>query len=78
MEIAESIYKCVVEPFYKKPTRADDNRAGHSRRKIGEDASSWIQPKKGESAGKRRKSYVDSPTVKSKTCLIHGSVHSLE
>ena len=28
MEIAESIYGGIVEPFYKKPTRADANCAG--------------------------------------------------
>ena len=32
MEITVYIYEGVVEPFYKKPTRADANRAGHSRR----------------------------------------------
>ena len=35
MEISESIYKGVVEPSYKKPTRADANRAGNSRHKRG-------------------------------------------
>ena len=35
MEFAESIYKGVVEPSYKKPTRAYANRAGHSRQKRG-------------------------------------------
>ena len=39
MEISESIHEGVLEPFYKKPTRADANRAGHSRKKIGEAAS---------------------------------------
>ena len=33
MEIAESIYEGVLEPSYKKPTRADANRAGHIRQK---------------------------------------------
>ena len=33
MEIAESIYEGVVEPSYKKHTRADANRAGHIREK---------------------------------------------
>ena len=28
-------------------------------------------PEKSESAGKRRKRYVDSPTGKSKTCITH-------
>ena len=31
MEIDESIYEGVVETSYKKPTRADANRVGHSR-----------------------------------------------
>ena len=35
MEITESIYEVVVEPFYKKPTRAGANRAGHRRNKRG-------------------------------------------
>ena len=34
-EIAESIYKGVVEPYYKKSTRAYENHAGHSRKIIG-------------------------------------------
>ena len=76
MEIAESIYEGVVEPSYKKPTRADANHAGHSRHKGGEAASSWTPPEKGESAGKCRKRHVDSPTGKSKSCIIHGPGHS--
>ena len=39
MEIAESIYEVVVEPSYKKPTRADANRSGHSSKKRVETAS---------------------------------------
>ena len=39
MEIDESIYEGVVGPSYKKPNRADANRAGHSRHKRGESAS---------------------------------------
>ena len=35
MKVSESIYKGVVEPSYKKPTRADANRGGHSRQKRG-------------------------------------------
>ena len=35
METSESIYEVVVEPSYKKHTRADSNRAGHSRKKRG-------------------------------------------
>ena len=78
MEIAESICKGVVEPSYKKPTRADANRAGHSSQKIGEAASPWNCPHKGESFGKCRKMHVHIPTRKSKTCLIHGRGHSSE
>ena len=64
MEINESIYEGVVEPSYKKSTRADTNRAGHSSNKRGESASSWTRPEKGESDGKRIKRHVDSPTGK--------------
>ena len=55
MAIAESIYKGVVEPSYKNPTRLDANCAGHSRHKRREAASSWTRPEKGESAVKCRK-----------------------
>ena len=72
METDESIYEYVVEPSYKRPTMEDTNRAGHSRQKRGEPASSWNRPEKGESSEKRRKRHVDSPMGKSKICLIHG------
>ena len=36
MEIAESVYEGVVETSYKKSTRADTNRSGHSKHKRGE------------------------------------------
>ena len=78
MEISESIYEGVVEPSYKKLTRADSNRAGHCRKNRGEAASLCNRPKKGESTDKRRKRHVDTPTGKSKTCLIHGPGHSSE
>ena len=78
METAKNIYEGVVEPSYKKPTKADANRSSHSRQKRGESASSMTRPEKGESAGKCRKRYVDILTGKSITCLIHGSRHSLE
>ena len=78
MEITESIYEGVVEPSYKKPTRADAKRAYHRRQKRVEAASSWNCPEKGESAGKRRKLHIDIPMVKSKTCLVHGPGNSLE
>ena len=78
MEISWYIYEGVVEPSYKKPTWADANRSGCIRHKRGEAASSWTRPEKGESASKRRKRHVYSPTGKSKTCLIHGPGHSSE
>ena len=78
MEITESIHEVVVETSYNKTTWADSNRAGHSRKNIEEAASSWTLPKKGDISGKHRKRYVDSPTGKSKTCLIHGPGHYLE
>ena len=64
MEISESIYEGLVEPYYKKPTRVDANCAGHSRQKREEAALSWTRPEKGKSAGKRRKRHVDSLTGK--------------
>ena len=54
MEIAEYIYEGVVEPSYKKPTRAYANRGGQSRNKRGESASTKTLPATSESAGKRR------------------------
>ena len=78
MEISESIYEGVVEPYYKRNTRTDANRAGNSRQKRREAASSRTRPGKGESAGKHRKGYVNSLTGKSKTCLVHGPGHSSE
>ena len=32
MEIEEYIYEVVVDPYYKKPTREDYNRADHRRK----------------------------------------------
>ena len=58
MEISESIYKGVVEPPYKNPTRADSNRSGHVRNKRGEAASSNTRPATGESDVKHQKLYV--------------------
>ena len=42
MKMSESIYEGDVKTSYKKTTRADANRDGHIRQKIGEDALSWI------------------------------------
>ena len=41
MDIAEYIYEGVVEPYYKKSTRADDTRSGQNRKNILEPASSY-------------------------------------
>ena len=35
MEIAEYIYEGIVEPSYKKTTRADENHAGNNKNKRG-------------------------------------------
>ena len=78
IEIAESIYEGVVEHSYKKTTHADANPDGHSRKKSGGAASPWSRPENVESAGKRRKRHLDSPTGKSKTCLIHSPRYSSE
>ena len=64
MEIAKSIYEGVVEPSYKNPTREDANRAGRISQKIGEDASSWTCPEKGESSVKHIIGHPDRPTGK--------------
>ena len=64
MEIAKSIYKVVVEPSYKNPTREDANRAGHISQNRGEAASSWTFPEKGESAVKHIIRRPDRPTGK--------------
>ena len=61
MEITEYIYEFVVEPSYKNYTRADFNRDGHSRKRIGDAASSKAYSVKSKSAVKRNKRYVDSP-----------------
>ena len=55
VEIAEYIYKGVVEPSYKKTTRADANRAGHISNNRGLYTLSKMHPVMGQSAGKRRK-----------------------
>ena len=64
MEIDEFIYKGVLEPSYKKPTREDFTSAVHRRQKIGESASSWTSSHKGEISSKHSKQHVDSPTEK--------------
>ena len=77
MEIQESIYEGIMEPSHKKPTRADANCAGLSRKMIGESALSNIYPETSESPGKHRKWYVYNPKYILKlSCLIHGSRYS--
>ena len=44
MEIAESIYEGVLEPSYKKYTRADINRAGHIKKYRGEVTCQILTP----------------------------------
>ena len=63
MDIYESIYEGLVEPSYKKTTRADSNRAVHSRLKRGDSASSNTYSEMSESSGKRRKRNADHPKV---------------
>ena len=62
MEITESIYEGLVEPYYKKTTWVDSNCAGHIRNKRGGSALYKTRPVTGESTGKRRKKYVDCST----------------
>ena len=77
MEIAESIYECFVESSYKKLTRADANRSGHSRKMRGESASSNNYSKISDSNRKHRGKNVDNTKNRPKlTCLIYGPGHS--
>ena len=77
MDISESICEGAVEPSYKETNRTDATRDGHSRLKRGEPALSNTYSDMSESAGKRRKIYVDYPKGKYKpTCLIHGPRNS--
>ena len=72
MEIAEIIYKIVVEPSSKQYTRADVNCAGHSRKMRVESASSKIYSGLVKPAGELKQRYVDNLMHWSKlTCLIH-------
>ena len=61
MDIAESINESVVEPSYKKSTRADSTRNGHSRKNRGEAASSHTYSTMSDSSGERRKICLDYP-----------------
>ena len=70
--MAESIYEGVVTLSYKKTTRAEANRTGLSSNNRGESTSSNTHPEKYESAGKRRKRYVDCSKSAPKHCMIRG------
>ena len=73
----ESIYEGVVEISYKKYTREDDNRAGHSRQMRGEFTSSKTYSDMIKRDGIHKKRYVNHPRDQSKlTCLIRGPGHS--
>ena len=77
MKIKEYIYEGVVEPYYKKTTRADANRACLRRKMRGEYASSTTYSNRNYGSVKRRKRYVDNPNDRPKlTCLVHCPVHS--
>ena len=76
MEIEEYIYGGVVEPYHKKPTRADAKRDGHIRKIRGEAASSNSYSETSESTGKHRNRYLDHPMDRSKPiCIMHGQGH---
>ena len=64
MEIAEYINEVLVETSYKKPTRVDANRAGHSSQKREEATPLWTHTKKGDSASKHIERHVYSPEIK--------------
>ena len=61
MEIEEYIYEVVVEPYLKKPTREDANRADNIRKMEGESASSNTYSEMSERTGKHRKRYAYHP-----------------
>ena len=61
-----SVYEGVLEPSYKKSTKADAARSGHSRENRGESTSSYTYSEMIESPGKCRKIYVDNPKGESK------------
>ena len=71
MEIGEFIYEVVVEPHYKKSTRAYDNRVGHSKKIIVESALSKTYSEMSKISVKRNQRYVYHMRDLSKlTCLI--------
>ena len=73
MEITESIYKGVVLPYHKIPTREYANHAVHRKKMRGESALSNNYSNMTEISGKCRKRYVDHKKGRYKpTYLIHG------
>ena len=71
MKIAESIYKGVVEPPYKKFTRVDDNCDAHIRQMIWYAVSSETHSNTSKYADKRKQSYLDHPGDQSKPTWIY-------
>ena len=55
MEFSESVYEGVVKPTHKNPTRADVNRADHSRKMRRETVLSNTYSNMSERDGKGRK-----------------------
>ena len=77
IEILESIYEGVVEPFRRKPNRAYANGAGIRMKIREESAPSTTYYEIIERACKCRKGYVDHPKdILKLTCLIHVPGHS--
>ena len=78
MEIAESICRGLVEPYYKTPIWEYSNFAITRRNKRVKFALSQTHLAMGESAGKSRKRYLDRPLGISKIDLIHSPDHSFD
>ena len=77
MEISESIYEGVVEPYLKNLTRTYSNRAGHISKLRGEADLSTTYSNMIDTAGESRKSYADHLEGRYKIiCLNHGPIHS--
>ena len=71
------LLRCCRTFLFKKNTRADAKRDGHSRKIIGEAALSKTYFDMSKRDGKRKQRYVDHPRDRLKlTYLIHGPGHS--
>ena len=77
IEISEYICEGVVEPSYKKTTRADANHSGLSTKISGKTASSSTYSYMSKSTAKRIKRYVyHRKDISRLTCLIH-DIHKM-